>query len=79
MMSKRFHNLGQKLLSKLGRYLLAAVIGYITWAAVVGKSNGQHGEQLFREGREIYEEQKQSTASHYEMTDDSSYIYVREK
>ena len=79
MMSKRFHNLGQKLLSKLGRYLLAAVIGYITWAAVVGKSNGQRGEQLFREGREIYEEQKQSTASHYEMTDDSSYIYVREK
>lgn len=78
-MSKRFHNLGKKLLSKLGRYLLAAVIGYITWAAVVSKSNGQHGEQLLREGREIYEEQKQSTASHFEMTDDSSYIYVREK
>lgn len=79
MFKSRSHNLGKKILYKIVKYLIVCVIGYITWTVVVGKQNGSHGEQLYHQGKEIYDEQKKSTASHFEMTDDSSYIYVREK
>lgn len=70
---------GRKLLYKAGKFLLVAVIGYITWNAVVGQRNGSQGEQLYQDGKKLYESHEHTTASYYELDNDSFYIYVKEK
>lgn len=69
---------GRKLLYKAGKFLLVAVIGYITWNAIVGQRNGSQGEQLYQDGKKLYESHEHTTAT-YELNDDSFYIYVKEK
>lgn len=73
------HRIGKKLLFRLGKYMLIAIIGYITWTAVVSEGNEPQAEKLYREGKEFYEESKGATTSHYIMYDDSSYLYIKEK
>ena len=74
-----FHRTGRKLLSKIGQLILIVIIGYVTWAAVVLKHNAPQAERLYRTGKDLYEEKKDSTPAHFILYDDSSYLYVKEK
>lgn len=78
MFRNSIHQTSRKLLYKAGKFLLVAVIGYITWNAVVGQRNGSQGEQLYQDGKKLYESHEHTTAT-YELNDDSFYIYVKEK
>lgn len=74
-----FNRIGKKILSKLGKLLLIAIIGYITWATVVAERNSSQAEKLYRDGKELYKESKDTAQFHYVMYDDSSYQYIEEK
>ena len=55
-----FHRTGRKLLSKIGKLILIVIIGYVTWVAVVSKHNAPQAERLYRTGKDLYEEKKDS-------------------
>lgn len=74
-----FHRTGRKLLSNIGKFILIVIIGYVTWVAVVSKHNAPQAERLYRTGKDLYEENKDSTPAHFILYDDSSYLYVKEK
>ena len=74
-----FHRTGRKLLSKIGKLILIVIIGYVTWVAVVSKHNAPQAERLYRTGKDLYEEKKDSTPARFILYDDSSYLYVKEK
>lgn len=74
-----FNRIGKKILYKLGKLLLIAIIGYITWATVVAERHSLQAEKLYHDGKELYKESKDTTQSHYVMYDDSSYQYIEEK
>lgn len=74
-----FHRTGRKLLSKIGKFILIVIIGYVTWVAVVSKHNAPQAERLYRTGKDLYKEKKDSTPAHFILYDDSSYLYVKEK
>lgn len=48
-----FHRTGRKLLSKIGKFILIVIIGYVTWVAVVSKHNAPQAERLYRTGKDL--------------------------
>ncbi|EFB32167.1 hypothetical protein HMPREF0971_01446 [Segatella oris F0302] len=63
MIERYLRHLRNYVASKLIKWLLIALIGYLTWVSVIGTQQKAEGTQLIEQGKQLYNESK-SVSSH---------------
>ena len=58
MIERYLRRLGKNVAIKLQKWLLTAVIGYLTWVSVIGSLQKAKGKQLIQQGEQLYNESK---------------------
>lgn len=58
MIERYLRRLGKNVAIKLQKWLLTAVIGYLTWVSVIGSLQKAKGKQLIQQGEQLYSESK---------------------
>lgn len=77
MLDNYFHNLGRKVIGKVVRWILVAIIALITWLTVINPSTHHRGRKLYEQGKQLYEDTKEPPHStSYQVSRDSSAIYI---
>lgn len=80
MLKGNFRNIGRKAASKIGRWLLAAAVAVITWVSAISQATHERGKRLYEQGQQLYRETRKSVPStSWQLSKDSSAIYITEK
>jgi hypothetical protein len=65
VLDRYFRLLGKKVVSRLLKWLLMAVIGYLTWVSIIGTQQKTRGKHLLEQGQQLYNESKRVSDSTY--------------
>lgn len=80
MFKSYLRKLGGRLLKKILKFSVIAVIALITWETVVKENNQERGQKLYEHASKTYKEVYDTdSVSPYNIRSDGSYIYVYQK
>jgi hypothetical protein len=58
MLARYFRHIGIKFVSKLLKWFLVAVIGYLAWVSIISSQQKSRGKHLLQQGEQLYKESK---------------------